>query len=80
MRDIMRLLFGDGQGADGSADSWDRRGRRPRVEDSREWCGTGPGDEAINQVAAVLRGRGRGRAHPRHVVVKGRKPGLGDRF
>jgi hypothetical protein len=73
MRDIIRLLLGDGQEADGGADMWDRRGRRPRVADSREWCGTGPGDEAIDQVAAVLRGRGRARRV--RVVVRGGKPG-----
>jgi hypothetical protein len=79
MRDIIRLLLGDGQEADdGGADMWDRRGRRPRVADSREWCGTGPGDEVIDQVAAVLRGRGRPR--PVRVIVKGRKPRLGGRF
>ena len=61
MRDIVRLLLGDGA-TDGTADSeeiWDRRGRRPRVADSREWCGTGDGDDAIDQLAAALGRPGR---------------------
>jgi hypothetical protein len=73
MRDIMKLLLGDGQ--EDSAEIWDRRGRRPRVADSREWCGTGTGsgDDAIGELAAAL-GRGRGgRVRVKRVVVK--RPG-----
>jgi hypothetical protein len=70
MRDIMKLLLGDGQEED-SAEIWDRRGRRPRVADSREWCGTGTGDDAIGQLASAL-GRGR-RVRVKRVVVK--RPG-----
>jgi hypothetical protein len=73
MRDILRLLLGDGPDEDGNADAaagiWDgRRGRRPSVADSRDWCGTEPDGGAIGQVARSLRrgragraaGRGRG--------------------
>jgi hypothetical protein len=71
MRDIMKLLLGDGQ--EDSAETWDRRGRRPRVADSREWCGTGTGGDAIGELAAAL-GRGRGgRVRVKRVVVK--RPG-----
>ena len=77
MRDIMKLLLGDGQddGAEinDSAEIWDGRGRRARVADSREWCGTGTGDDAIGQLAAAL-GRGRGgRVRVKRVIVK--RPG-----
>jgi hypothetical protein len=70
MRDIMKLLLGDGQ--DDGAEIWDGRGRRPRIADSREWCGTGTGDDAIGQLAAAL-GR-RGRVPVKRVVVKRRGP------
>jgi hypothetical protein len=74
MRDIMKLLLGDGQ--EGGEEIWDGRpGRRPRVADSREWCGTGTGtgDDAIGELAAAL-GRGRrGRVRVKRVVVK--RPG-----
>jgi hypothetical protein len=71
MRDIMKLLLGDGtgEGHDG-AEIWDRRGRRPSVADSREWCGTGTGDDAIGQLAAALGRPGRGR----RVQVKRHRP------
>jgi hypothetical protein len=73
MRDILKLLLGDGQ--EGGAEIWDGRGRRPRVADSREWCGTGTGDDAMGEIAAAL-GRGRGgRGRGKRVVVK--RPGLG---
>jgi hypothetical protein len=83
MRDILRLLLGDGDGdAEGmrpeqGADAWDQPGRRARVADSREWCGSGPGDEAIRQVADQLSGRagpGRRGAH-RIVIRRGRRAG-----
>jgi len=73
MRDIMRLLLGDGatDGAADSAEIWDRRGRRARVADSREWCGTSDSD-AIDQLAAALGRPGRG-GRVKRVVVK--RPG-----
>jgi hypothetical protein len=72
MRDILRLLLGDGPGEDDGGDGaaiWDgRRGRRPSIADSREWCGTEPDGEAIGQVARALRGprphHGRGWGRP----------------
>jgi len=80
MRDILKLLLGDGQEGSAeindSAEIWDGRGRRPRVADSREWCGTGTGDDAMGEIAAAL-GRGRGgRGRVKRVVVKraGRRP------
>jgi hypothetical protein len=72
----MKLLLGDGQ--EDGAEIWDGRGRRPRVADSRDWCGTGTGDDAMGQIAAALgrpgRGRG-GRVRVKRVVVK--RPGPG---
>jgi hypothetical protein len=57
MRDILRLLLGDGPTGDG-AGIWDgRRGRRPSVASSREWCGTEPDGGAIGRVARTLHGR-----------------------
>jgi len=64
----MKLLLGNGED---SAETWDGGGRRARVADSREWCGTGTGDDAIGQLAAAL-GRGR-RVRVKRVVVK--RPG-----
>ncbi|HTU74257.1 MAG TPA: hypothetical protein VMG38_12135 [Trebonia sp.] len=71
MRDIVRLLRGEGPREDdgeGGAAIWDgRRGRRPSIADSREWCGTEPDGEALGQLARALRSprqhdRGRARA------------------
>jgi hypothetical protein len=50
MRDVVRLLLGDGHDDadydDAEAGAW-WPGRRGRVADSRGWCGTGlGGDEA----------------------------------
>jgi hypothetical protein len=64
MRDILRLLLGDEPSEDGGdgAGIWDgRRGRRPSIADSRDWCGTQPDGRAIRQVGRTLRGGGRGR-------------------
>jgi hypothetical protein len=69
MRDIIKLLFGDGDGDSRGAEDWDQPGRRARIGDSREWCGTQPGEDALGELAAALRGR-RG---PRVVVVKGKR-------
>jgi hypothetical protein len=79
MRDILRLLLGDGPGEDGSGEGagiWDgRRGRRPSIADSRQWCGTEPDGDAIGQVARALRGGGRGRVRPGR--AGGRSRGIG---
>jgi hypothetical protein len=69
MRDIIKLLFSDD---DSGAQDWDEPRRRARVEDSREWCGTQPGEDALGDLAAALRGR-HGRRGPRVVVVKGKR-------
>jgi hypothetical protein len=73
MRDILRLLLGDGDG-DGTehgTGAWDQPGRRARIADSREWCGTGTGDDALSQVADQLRGRGGpGRRGAQRVVIR----------
>jgi hypothetical protein len=68
MRDIIRLLFSDGEPG-GEHGGWDEPRRRARVEDSREWCGTQPGEDALGQLAAVLRGGSRRRG-PRGIVVR----------
>jgi hypothetical protein len=74
MRDIMRLLLGDGRGEDGPG-VWDgRRGRRPSVADSRQWCGTEPDGGAIGRVARAVPGRGRGGRSGR---AAGRGRGMG---
>jgi hypothetical protein len=78
MRDILRLLLGDGPGEDRGADGagiWDgRRGRRPSIADSRDWCGTQPDDRSIGQVARTL-GGGRGRGRPGRAAGRGRGMG-----
>jgi hypothetical protein len=79
MRDILKLLLGDGPGEDGNADAaagtWDgRRGRRPSVADSRDWCGTEPDGGTIGQVARSLRG-GRGRGRVGRAAGRGRGTG-----
>jgi hypothetical protein len=79
MRDIMRLLLGDGSGEDGPG-IWDgRRGRRPGVADSRQWCGTEPDGGAIGRVARTLRGgaqqRDRGRGRGGRAAGRGRGMG-----
>jgi hypothetical protein len=71
MRDIIKLLFSDDDGDGREPESWDQPGRRARVGDSREWCGTQPGEDALGAFAAALGGRGR-RA-TRVVVVKGKR-------
>ena len=78
MLDILRLMLGDGDGdGDGErakwgAGGWDEPGRRPRVADSREWCGTEPGDDAIRRAVGPLGGHGRpGHWGARRVVVRG---------
>ena len=73
MLDILRLMLGDddgnGEKARPGAGDWDEPGRRPSVADSRDWCGSGPGDDAIR---GALLGRGRpGRRGARHVVIRG---------
>ena len=69
MRDILRLLLGDGDGGGDEGAGWDQPSRRPSVAGSREWCGSGPGDDAIRRAAEQLRGRARpGR---RGVVIRG---------
>jgi hypothetical protein len=83
MRDILRLLLGDGDGdcdgmrAEQGAGGWDQPSRRPSVADSREWCGSGPGGDVIRQVAGQLGGRARpGHRGARRVVVRrGRQAG-----
>ena len=77
MRDILRLLLGDGDGdgdgerAEPGPGAWDQPGRRARVADSREWCGTGLGDDAIGEVADRLRGGARpGRRGAGPVVIR----------
>jgi hypothetical protein len=71
MRDIIKLLFSDGDSDGQGPESWDQPGRRARVEDSRDWCGTQPGEDALGAFAAALGGRRR-RA-TRVVVVKGKR-------
>ncbi|MCW2932816.1 MAG: hypothetical protein JWM19_3778 [Actinomycetia bacterium] len=79
MRDILRLLLGDGDGtsAEQGADGWDEPSRRPSVADSRDWCGSGPGGDAIRQAAEQLRGGARPghRGAGRVVVRRGRRAG-----
>lgn len=71
MRDIIKLLFSDGDSDGRGSEGWDQPGRRARIGDSREWCGTEPGEAALGDLAAALRGHGR-RAS-RVVVVKRRR-------
>ena len=70
MRDIIKLLFSDGDGDGQGPESWDQPGRRARVGDSREWCGTQPGEGTLGALAAALGGR---RRRPARVVVKGKR-------
>lgn len=70
MRDIIKLLFSDGEAGSGPG-GWDEPRRRARVEDSRDWCGTQPGEEALGQLAALLRGGSRRGA--RVIVVRGKR-------
>jgi hypothetical protein len=72
MRDIMKLLFGTDLGDEDAEDSWDGHGRRARVADSREWCGSTPGEDGIAGLAAALGGR-RGRSPMK--VKRARKSG-----
>ncbi len=74
MRDIMNLLFGAGESDDRGPEGWDQPGRRARVEDSRDWCGTQPGEDALGVLAGALGGHGRrGRQAKRVIVVKGKR-------
>jgi hypothetical protein len=66
MRDIIKLLFGDSDSDGREPEGWDQPGRRARVGDSREWCGSTPGEDALGELSAALGGRGR---RARHVVV-----------
>jgi len=77
MRDILRLLLGDGDGktTEPGTAGWDQPGRRANVADSREWCGSGPDGDAIRQVAGQLRGRPGHRGRHRVVVRSGRRAG-----
>ncbi|HEY6789280.1 MAG TPA: hypothetical protein VI365_18405 [Trebonia sp.] len=79
MRDILRLLLGDGDGesAEQGAGGWDEPSRRPSVAGSRDWCGSGPGGDAIRQAAEQLRGGARpGHRDAQRVVVRrGRRAG-----
>ena len=63
MRDILRLLLGDSDGdglrAEPGALGWDQPSRRPSVADSRDWCGSGPGDDVIRQAVEYVSGRSR---------------------
>ena len=72
MRDIMKLLFGTDLGDEDAGDSWDGHGRRARVADSREWCGSTPGEDALEGLAAALGGR---RGRPPMRVKRPRKAG-----
>jgi hypothetical protein len=72
MRDIMKLLFGTDPGDGEAEDSWDDRGRRARVADSREWCGSTPGEDALAGLAAALGGR---RGRPPMKMKRARKAG-----
>jgi hypothetical protein len=74
MRDILRLVLGDGgsRKAEPGEGAWDEPGRRANPADSREWCGSGPGDEAIRQLAAQLRGGARRGPKGAHRKVAGR--------
>jgi hypothetical protein len=71
MRDIIKLLFGDGDGDGREPEGWDQPGRRARVGDSREWCGTQPGEDTLGALTAALGGRGRRAKHV--VVIRGRR-------
>lgn len=73
MRDIMRLLFGTDPDDGEAEDSWDGHGRRARVADSREWCGSTPGEDGLAGLAAALGGR-HGRRPPMK-VKRARKAG-----
>lgn len=72
MRDILRLLLGDGDDDNArAAAGWDQPSRRASVADSRDWCGSGPGGDAIRQAAEQLSGHGRpGHRDVRRVVVR----------
>jgi hypothetical protein len=73
MSDIVRLLFGGGD--DGGERDWSGRGGRPRVADSREWCGTEPGADAIAGIGRALRGFGGARRQGRGPSGQGSRPG-----
>jgi hypothetical protein len=67
MRDIIKLLFSDGNSDSRGPGSWDEPRRRARIGDSREWCGTEPAEDALGELAAALGGRGR---RATRVVIK----------
>ena len=56
MRDIIKLLFGDGDSDGRGPEGWDQPGRRARIGDSREWCGT---ESSWSSASAGSCGRGR---------------------
>jgi hypothetical protein len=73
MRDIIKLLFGDGESGGSEPQGWDEPRRRARIDDSRDWCGTTPGEDTLGALAAALGGRGRGRPVKHVVVVRGKR-------
>ena len=82
MIDILRLLLdgdgdGDGKRAEQGTGAWDQPSRRASVADSRDWCGSGPGGDAIRRAADQLRGRGRPghRGAQRIVIRRGHRAG-----
>ena len=82
MIDILRLLLdgdgdgdGDGERAEQGTGAWDQPSRRASVADSRDWCGSGPGGDAIRRAADQLRGRPGRRGAQRIVIRRGHRAG-----
>ena len=74
MRDIARLLFGDG--ADGLFDQFGRgdegeTGLSDRVRRAGEWCGSTPGR---GSAADAVRGAARPRGMARKVIIREFRP------